>query len=88
MASYRGFNLDLAFDKIERKYKLTIRGDLSYAIELGSDAHGNLTRLDNALGSFAARLNDTEQSLAEKRKQMENAKSELARPFEQESELK
>ncbi len=87
LGSYRGFNLDLAFDKIERKYKLTIRGDLSYAIELGGDAHGNLTRLDNALDSFAARLNDTERSLAEKHKQMENAKAELTRPFEQESEL-
>ena len=85
---YRGFELELSFDTFERKYKMTMRGALSYAISLGSDAHGNLTRMDNALESFPQRLTDAEQNFENTKQQLLNAKAELERPFAQEDELK
>lgn len=88
LGSYRGFDLELSFDTYERKYKMTLRGALSYSISLGIDAHGNLTRMDNALESFPERLSDTERTLENTRQQLSNAKAELERPFVQEEELK
>jgi hypothetical protein len=77
LGSYRGFDLELSFDTYERKYKMTLRGALSYSINLGIDAHGNLTRMDNALESFPERLSDTERTLENTRQQLQNAKAEL-----------
>ena len=88
LGSYRGFELELSFDTFERKYKMTMRGALSYSISLGADTHGNLTRMDNALESFAERLIDTERNLENTKQQLFNAKAELERPFAQEEELK
>ncbi len=88
LGSYRGFKMELSFDTYERKYKMTLRGARSYIISLGIDAHGNLTRMDNALESFPERLSDTERTLENTRQQLQNAKAELERPFAQEEELK
>lgn len=88
LGNYRGFELELSFDTIERQYKMTIRGALSYSINLGADAHGNLTRMDNVLECFPDRLSTAEQSLENSRQQMINAKAELERSFSQEDELK
>ncbi|MPM21189.1 hypothetical protein SDC9_67632 [bioreactor metagenome] len=88
LGSYRGFELELTFDTFEHKYKMTMRGALSYSITLGADAYGNLTRMDNALESFPERLGDAERNLENTRQQMLNAKAELERPFAQDEELK
>lgn len=88
LGSYRGFDMDLSFDTFERLYKVTVRGALSYGVTLGADAHGNLTRIDNALESLPVRLNDAEHSLENTKQQLVNAKAELERPFALEDELK
>lgn len=88
LGSYRGFELELSFDTFERKYKMTMRGTLSYSISLGADSHGNLTRMDNALEGFPERLSDAQRNLENTRQQLLNAKAELERPFAQEDELK
>jgi len=88
LGNYRGLGLELSFDTFERKYKMTMRGALSYSLSLGTDVHGNLTRMDNALESFAERRSDTERNLENTKQQLFNAKAELERPFVQEEELK
>ena len=88
LGSYRGFELELVFDTFERKYKVTLRGALSYIISLGVDVFGNLTRLDNALDGFPDRLSEAERMLENTQQQLINAKAELQRPFAQEEELK
>lgn len=88
LGNYRGFDLELSFDTLERQYKMTLHGALSYSINLGADANGNLTRMENTMESFPDRLSTAEQSLKNTRQQLINARAELERPFAQEDELK
>lgn len=88
LGSYRGFELELSFETYEHKYKMTLRGARSYTINLGTDIHGNITRMDNALEDFPDRLSNAERDLENTRQQQSNARAELERPFTQENELK
>ena len=56
-------------------------------MKLGTDAHGNISRLDNALAGLEDRRSNCESQLSNVRMQMETAKGELDRAFPQESEL-
>ena len=85
---YRGFELRLEYDVLAKHFRLNIKGKLSHFIDLGTDANGNIQRIENAFGSFEERLHANEQSLITQREQLEIAKAEAARPFPQEDELK
>ncbi|MDR2043322.1 MAG: DEAD/DEAH box helicase family protein [Clostridium sp.] len=87
LGEYRGFQMILSFDSFSKEYRVTLSGALSHTVKLGTDIHGNITRLDNALERFAEHKGYDERELAEVRQQMENAKAEVARPFPQETEL-
>ena len=52
LGHYRGFGLDLRFDTFRNEYQAVLRGATSHFVPLGTDARGNLTRLDNALDNF------------------------------------
>jgi hypothetical protein len=84
LGEYRGFPMILSFDSFSKEYRVTLSGALSHTVTLGTDIHGNITRLDNALEGFAAKLKNCESSLAETKTQMESAQSEVNRPFPQE----
>jgi hypothetical protein len=86
LGEYRGFSMILSFDSYSKEYRVTLSGVLSHTVKLGTDIHGNITRLDNALESFADSLKNCEGSLAETRTQLENAQGEVNRPFPQEQE--
>ena len=86
VGSYRGFSLSLSFSGF--KHVLTLKGRLSYELELGEDPRGNLTRIDNGLKKLSEHLADDETRLAGLRHQLESAKAELGKPFLQEEELK
>ena len=88
VGSYRGFTLLLSYDTFGKTFQLTLKGTLSHTIELGSDIHGNIQRMENVLEVFPARLNACEQALANLHIQIENAKAEMEKPFTQEDELK
>ena len=88
VGSYRGFALLLSFDTFGKVFKLTLKGALSHTIDLGSDIQGNIQRIENALEAFPTRLNACEQALANLNTQMENAKTEVEKPFAQEDELR
>ena len=87
IGSYRGFALLLSFDTMSKVFRMTLRGSLSHTIELGSDIHGNIQRMENMLESLPSRLSACEQALATLKEQMDNAKAEVEKPFEQEQEL-
>ncbi|MGN1050860.1 MAG: helicase-related protein, partial [Acutalibacteraceae bacterium] len=87
IGSYRGFTMELSFDSFSKEYVLTLVGSLRHSTPLGADVFGNITRLDNLIASFPERLSACEERLADTRIQLENAKTEVERPFPQEQEL-
>ena len=84
---YRGFALLLSYDTFAKVFRMTLRGELSHTIELGSDIHGNIQRMENALEAFPLRLSACEKALDTIKEQMQNAKAEVEKPFAQEQEL-
>ena len=87
VGSYRGFTLLLSYDIVAKVFRMTLRGELSHTVELGSDIHGNIQRMENVLESLPSRLSAYEKALATPKEQMDNAKAEVEKPFEQEQEL-
>ncbi len=88
LGSYRGFQMKLSFDTVERTYKVALKGKLRYNVTLGSDLYGNITRLDNALEGLEKRLDTAVAELENTKKQFDTAKVEVTKPFAQEDELK
>ena len=88
IGTYKGFKMLLSFDTFDRHFKLNCKGTMSHVTELGADALGNMTRIENTLKGVADRAEANEEKLQELRRQMENAKEEIGRPFKQEQELK
>ncbi len=87
IGSYRGFNMELSFNSFEKEYVLTLVGSLRHSVALGADIYGNITRLDNLISSMPDNLKACEERLADTKVQLENAKAEVERPFQQEAEL-
>ena len=88
IGSYRGFELLLRFDSFDKEYKMELVGAVSHKVSLGTDARGNLTRIDNVLAAMPEKLNQHKERLENTHKQVETAKSEIEKPFPQEAELK
>lgn len=88
LGEYRGFGMILSFDRFAKDYRVTLSGALSHTVTLGTDIHGNITRLDNALGGFTDALQKCETNLTDTQTQMQAAQSEILRPFPQEQEYK
>ena len=87
IGSYRGFDINLAFDTFSKIYKVTLKGFMGYPTDLGGDEFGNITRINNALGEMPDRLNSAKVHLENLYKQQENAQKELELPFEFEREF-
>ena len=67
---------------------MVLQGEMSHFVELGTDARGNILRMDNMLGGIPNRIEAVQAQLENTKQQMEAAKQELAKPFAQEAELK
>lgn len=88
VGSYRGFTMEMYISKGFRlEYILAIRGAMTHTINLGTDALGNITRIDNCIDHLAGDLEKAEKKLAETEKQLEIAKESLKEPFSREEEL-
>ena len=85
---YAGFNMSVHYDAFNNVFELTLRGKSSYKVEVGTDGIGNITRINNALADIPSHLAKAEERLENLHNQMATAKIELAKPFEQEGELK
>ena len=87
IGSYKGFAMFLSFDTFERQYRLELRAEMNYAVILGDDGLGNLTRIEHAIEKIPENLEKAKQALQEVQTQMENAKEELKKTFPREEEL-
>lgn len=88
IGSYRGFRIEIYYDTVNAHYCMNLCGKAKYKVDLGSDALGNLTRIENELSKLPARLEATKTKKAETIAQLEIAKEEIKKPFAFEDELK
>ena len=88
LGEYRGFQMELYFDTVQRNYVVKLKGETSRDVPLGDDSHGNIVRIDNGIERFEEALVDTKNSLENTEKQFETAKQEIEKPFAKEEELR
>ena len=88
LGHYRGFAMRLTYDSMANRMLMVLQGEMSHFVELGTDARGNILRMDNMLGGIPNRIEAVQAQLENTKQQMEAAKQELAKPFAQEAELK
>ena len=87
IGSYRGFEMQLFYEAFSKEYRVALKGTLTHTASLGTDIHGNITRLDNALNGLETRLQEHRDRLENTTAQMEAAKADAAKPFPREQEL-
>ena len=87
LGSYRGFQMELSYDSFRSEFDIVLKGAMSHRVALGTDARGNITRLDNVLSGIPERLERADEQLTNLYNQQEAAKAELGKPFPQEAEL-
>ena len=87
IGEYLGFKMSVTFDSFYQKFTVNLKGALSHNVEIGTDVFGNLTRIGNALDAMEKELQKEKEALSNTKKQLENAKEEVKKPFAQESEL-
>ncbi len=87
VGEYMGFKMSLLYESFGQQINLHLRGAMTYKLELGTDALGNISRINNALDKLPERLAGAKEQLANLEKQVAAAKEELANPFAQEAEL-
>jgi hypothetical protein len=85
---YMGFKMSLRYESYGSQINLLLRGAMTYKIDLGTDALGNITRINNALDGLTKRLEGAREQLEGYEKQAAAAKEELEKPFPQEAELR
>ena len=88
LGEYRGFQMELYFDTVQRNYVVKLKGETRRDVPLGDDSHGNIVRIDNGIERFEETLADTKNSLENTEKQFETAKQEIEKPFAKEEELR
>lgn len=88
IGSYRGFRMEVYYDTLNTHYCLNLCGKAKHKVDLGADALGNLTRIENELSKLPARLEAAKTKKAEIIAQLETAKEEIKKPFAFEDELK
>jgi hypothetical protein len=85
---YAGFSMSVHFDAFNNKFELTLKGQSSYKVDVGTDGLGNITRINNALEAIPAHLGKAEERLETLHQQVETAKAEMEKPFAQIDDLK
>ena len=88
IGSYRGFRMEIYYDTVNAHYCMNLCGKAKHKMDLGADALGNLTRIENELSKLPARLEAAKTKKAETIAQLETAKEEIKKPFAFEDELK
>ena len=88
IGSYRGFRMEIYYDTVNAHYCMKLCGKTKHKVDLGADALGNLTRIENELSKLPARLEAAKTKKAETIAQLETAKEEIKKPFAFEDELK
>ena len=87
MVEYMGFKMSIQYDSHSSLFKLNLRGNMTYQTDLGTDAFGNITRINNTLEGLPKRLDGAKSQLDGFLSQQEAAKQELGKPFASADEL-
>lgn len=87
IGSYRGFSMYICFDVFNQEYNVQLKGEMTHRATLGTDARGNLIRIDNALSQMNGRLESTKVQLDNLYQQQTAAKDEVGKPFPNETEF-
>ena len=88
IGEYRGFKMEICFDSFNQEINLKLKNKYSYTIDLGVDALGNITRINNCLENIEKDIPLERDRLDNTKLQLENAKIESEKEFPQEQELK
>lgn len=88
IGSYRGMDLEVGYNFLTNEHNFSLNGATKHYGELGTSAEGNITRLDNVIEKMPDKITRLEEKLVATKGQLENAKEELAKPFEKAEELK
>jgi len=86
IGSYCGFEIFISFDSIS-SVKCHLKNSITYTIDLGTDHHGNISHINNALEKIPEKLHSSELELENLYNQVENVKIELEKPFPLAAEL-
>ena len=87
IGSFSGFDVEVSLEQFG-KHVLTLKGTLEHHVELGADARGNISRIENTLTALDKKLGALNTRLSDLERQVENAREELGKPFPQEDELR
>ena len=87
VGEYLGMKMSVTFETFYKKFTLTLKGSMSYSVEIGSDPSGNVTRINNVLENMGKQLEETMTQLSNAEHQFRTAKEEVQKPFAQEAEL-
>lgn len=87
IGTYLGFSMNIAFDSFNRKFVLRLKGAMNHPVEIGPDPVGNIIRLNNVLKTMPDKLAEAKDRLETLTNQLESAKIEVTKPFQQEKEL-
>ena len=85
IGEYRGMKMQLEI--VGQEFQLELENNSSYNVKLGSDIHGNITRIDNVIADMGNRLENNKLKLSTLEQQFENAKIDVKVPFDKEEEL-
>lgn len=88
IGAYRGLSMELYYNTFSKEFVINLKGKMKHQVSLGTDIHGNITRLDNAIAKFEDNLLRCQERLETTKVQLETAKQEVEKPFSQEEELK
>ena len=88
IGEYRGFGMELSFNLFYQQYEIVLHDRMRHRTTLGSDARGNITRLDNTLASIPDNLEKAKAKLSDLESQRDSAKEEIKKPFREEETLK
>ena len=88
IGSYRGFEI-IPREKLmlTENAAVVLKGALSHTVELSESDAGSIARIENSLNRLEERLGDDRRETENVRRQLEAAKTQITRPFEQEEAL-
>ena len=84
---YVGFEVTVAYVPLSKVFVAHLVGQATHTTELGSDAAGNMVRLQNVVAALPQEVSGLRNNLQQLRVQLDSAKEELQQPFLQEQEL-
>jgi hypothetical protein len=87
LGAYRGFDMELSYNAALQAHEITFKGAMRYYRTLGTDLHGNITRVNNLLDSIPELLANARQQLENAQRKLETAKEEVEKPFMLEADL-